>query len=173
MRARNARSAGRSIATVLMVLSVSGASTFSSAFAQGVRHADRVEAATQALSRGAPCSDETSEDYMRRRMAASGAVQPVLYEALLDISLSDTLCEPLRTAATRLAWEIVESPVASVAPRSSDPGSGGANSASAVASIVSEAYAEADARAAVLSFAMTPPPRNITRNRSTGTQAAK
>ncbi len=104
----------------------------------------------------APCETVAAEAMIRRLLASTEASDAVQNAALEQVSADPDVCLAAREAAMVIALVRSDATAGLDSERSN---------VSASAAIVAEAYAEADRRAARLSFEVGPPPRNITKGR--------
>jgi hypothetical protein len=116
-----------------------------------------IAALVQSMS-AAPCETGAAEIAIRGLLSTAPGAADIQNEALRQVAADENVCAGAREAALVIALGLPDADV--------DPDQAAVTAS--VAAIVSEAYAEADRRAAQLSFEVGPPPRNITRGRASG-----
>jgi microcompartment protein CcmK/EutM len=152
---------GFAVTALRVAISVGGAAVLAAPAVAQQGAAEFQGPETAALVRSmsaAPCETGAAEIAIRGLLSTAPASTEVQNEALRQVAADENVCAGTREAALVISLGLPDT--------AADPDQAAVTAS--VAAIVSEAYAEADRRAAQLSFEVGPPPRNITRGRASG-----
>jgi len=108
------------------------------------------------LTEGVRCFDPGAKDDLGFNIKKLGKSDDLIAAALNRVAADQTWCEPMRAAAAELANTYIVSPV----PTEEEL------AAEAARQVLAQTLAEADERVGALKFEAGPPPRNMTRGRT-------